>query len=104
MTPTVTPPAPSVFPQDVLAFATARGVIEYLTPLLELARQCFPGSRVNVLLADDAETAGLRWVAFEVDATGRDADELFDGQQRWTEAFVRTCPPAVRESFVLGMR
>ncbi len=104
MPPTLTTSTPPVFQKDVLALAAERGVTEYLAPLLDLTRQCFPGASVSVVNEDDAEIAGLRWVAFEVDAAGRDADQLFDGQRRWTEAFVRTCPPAAREAFALGMR
>src|SRR5207244_1365168 len=104
MSPTLTPAAPAVIHDDVRAFAAARGAADYLEPLLDLTRQSFPGAAVSVRRDDDPEIAGLSHAVFEVDATGRSADQLFDGQQRWTEAVVRTCPPAVRAVFVLGMR
>jgi hypothetical protein len=104
MPPTLTPPLSPVVPEDVRAFAAARGAADYLGPLLELARQSFPGAAVTVLLEDDPEIAGLRYVVFEVDVGDWDAGRITAAYDRWTPAFVDACPPAVSELFVLGMR
>ena len=45
MTPTLTTPDPAVFSEDVRRFAAERGVTDYLVPLYELTRRCFPGRR-----------------------------------------------------------
>ncbi len=103
MTPTVTAPDPAVFPADVRAFAAERIVTGYLAPLHDLAKCCFHGANVSVLLDDDAEIPGLRWIVFKV-AAGRWPDEpRRTGRRRWVEEFDRTTPPAVRECFVLGL-
>ena len=48
MTPTLTPPDPAIFPEDVRRFAAERGVTDYLVPLFELAKKCFDGAEVHV--------------------------------------------------------
>jgi hypothetical protein len=103
MTPSTAAPPP-VIPEEVRAFAASRGAENYLIPLLDLARQCFPGAPVSVLLEDDPQIANLRFIVYEVDITGWDADQLGDAYDRWTPLFVQMCPPAVREAFVLGVR
>ncbi len=59
MTPTLTAPDPAIFPAAVLAFAAERGVTDYLTPLYDLAKHCFPGADVTVTFESDCEEPGL---------------------------------------------
>jgi hypothetical protein len=105
MTPTLTAPDPAVFPADVLAFAAERGVTDYLVPLYELTKQCFPGATVTVCQENDYEIAGLGWVVYEVAVY----DTWDDGPRRaahnrWVEELVRTVPADARGSFVVGMQ
>jgi hypothetical protein len=102
MTPTLTAPDPAVFPEDVRAFAAERGVTDYLVPLYELAKQCFPGADVIVLHERDPDLAGLEWVCFEAAAADWDADRYRAAKDCWQAEFV-LLPPPVREAFVLGV-
>jgi hypothetical protein len=102
--PTLTPAPHPVIPDDVREFAAARGAADYVEPLADLARQCFPGAALNVFLEDDWEIADLRFIVIEVDVTGWDADRIMAAYDRWTPAKVTMCPPAVRACFVLGWR
>jgi hypothetical protein len=105
MTPTLTTPDPAIFPEAVRAFAAGRGVTEYLVPLYELAKRCFPGADVTVLLEDDAEIPDLRWIVYEVAVYASWDDEPRRAAHgRWIEELVRSLPPDARGSFVLGMR
>src|SRR5437868_1051084 len=104
MTPILRISDADVFPADVLAFAAERGVADYLGPLYALAKRCFAGADIAVRLEEDAEIAGYRWIAYEVDSAGRTAEQLFDAHLRYTQALVELCPPDVSECFVLGMR
>jgi len=101
MTPTATP---SVIPDDVRTFAAEQGAADYLEPVLDLARQCFPGAPLHVFLEEDMEIAGWWFIVVEVDVTGWDTGRIAAAYDRWTPAFVDFCPPAVRECFVLGWR
>jgi hypothetical protein len=104
MTPTLTAPDPTVFPADVLTFSADRGVTDHLVPLYDLAARCFPGADIAVLLEDDAEIPGLRWIVYEVAASQWPDAPRRAGRHRWVEEFGRATPPAVRECFVLGLR
>ena len=66
MTPTATTPDPAVFPEEVRRFAAARGVTEYLVPLYELTRRCFPGAAITVTQESDYEIPGLGWIVYNV--------------------------------------
>jgi hypothetical protein len=104
MTPILAAPDPTVFAADVLAFAAERGVTDYLAPLYDLARQCFPSGDVQVTHEFDYEIPGLSWIAYQVDTAGLAGEQIFAADLRWTEGVVQMCPPAVSECFTLGMR
>jgi hypothetical protein len=104
MTPTLTTPDPAVFPDDVRAFAAERGVTEYLVPLYELAKRCFPGADVTVLLEDDAEIPDLRWIVYAVAVSHWDLDRIQAAYRQWLTAFSAACPPDASGAFVLGKR
>ena len=105
MSPTLTAPDPAIFPADVLAFAAERGVTEYLVPLYELTRRCFPGAEVTITQENDYEIAGLGWIVFEVAVYGTWPDEpRRAAYRRWIDEMIRTTPPAARQPFTLGMR
>src|SRR5262245_51363349 len=104
MTPkTSTEPLPSV-PPDVLAFAGEQGVSAYITPLVEMTRRVLPHTPMTVLLDEDPEIRDLRRIVLEIDVTGLDEDQLFAGQNRWTEGLFQICPSTHAHLFVLGMR
>jgi hypothetical protein len=104
MTPTLTAPVPAVFPPDVLAFAAERGVTEYLVPLYELAKRCFPGAEVAVEFESDYEIADLNWIVYAVTVSDWDMDRIQAAYRVWLAAFSEACPPDVSGAFVLGKR
>jgi hypothetical protein len=104
MTPTLTAPDPAIFPADVLAFAAERGVTEYLTPLYELTRRCFPGAAVDVVFESDYEITGLHWIVFGVGVRDWDFGRYRAAKAHWIEELVRSIPPAARQPFALRMR
>ena len=56
MSPTLTVPDPAIFPPDVVAFAAERDVTQYLMPVYELTRRCFPGAgRTETLCSKEVE-------------------------------------------------
>jgi hypothetical protein len=104
MTPTLTAPDPAIFPADVLAFAAERGVTDYLVPIYELTRRCFPGVEIAVTQQNDYEIADLGWIVFETAVGDWDFDRYRAAKGRWIAELVRSIPPAARQPFVLGMR
>jgi hypothetical protein len=104
VTPTMTAPDSAVFSEEVRRFAAERSVTDYLVPLYDLARQCFPGGDVRVSHEFDYEIPGLSWIAYQVDTAGLAGEQIFAADLRWTESVVQMCPPDVSECFTLGMR
>jgi hypothetical protein len=104
MTPTLTAPDPAVFPADVLAFAAERGVTEYLAPLYQLAKQCFPGADVTVTFESDYEEPGLSWIVFQVAGGPWDEATRRAAYYRYIDEKVRTLPPPAREPFAMRVR
>src|SRR5437762_12452968 len=105
MPPTLTPPDPAAFPEDVHRFAVERGVTGYLTPLYELAKQCFDGADVTVHLELDYEIAGLGWIVFAPAASGWDFERYrAAAKARWYAGFVELCPSDDSINFVLRLR
>jgi hypothetical protein len=104
MTPTVTAPDPTAFPENVRHFAAERGVTEYLVPLYQLAQQCFGGAEVAVTFETDYEIPGLSWIVYAVAARHLAAEPRRAGRRRWTAEVVRALPPAAREPFALRVQ
>jgi hypothetical protein len=104
MTPTMTAPDPAVFPADVVAFAAERGVTDYLVPLYDLARRCFPGADVAVEFESDYEIAGLSWVVYAVTVSHWELERIQSAYRNWLAEFSDACPPDASAAFVLGKR
>ena len=101
MSPTLTAPNPAVFPAEVLAFAAERGVTEYLGPLYELAKQCFPGANVTVTFESDYEIPNLSWIVFEVVISETDERPSRAAYYHFTDEKIRMLPPWACEPFAL---
>ena len=104
MTPTLTAPDPAIFPADVLAFAAERGVTDYLVPLYDLARQCFPGADVAVGLNFDWDIADLGWIVYEVPAGPMAEGPRQIARSHWRDEKLRMLPRSASGSFVLRVR
>src|SRR5437868_1318286 len=102
MTPTTTSPPLPAIPDDVRAFAAARGAADYLEPLLDLARQCFAGAPLSIFLEEDLEITDRWFIVIDVDVTDWDTDRFMAAYDRWSMAKVAMCPPDLREYFLLG--
>jgi hypothetical protein len=96
-------PSP-VVPQEVREFAAEKGVDQNLGEVIELARQAFPSSALSLSLGQDSENETHRYIALDVEAGGRTADELLAGQRVWSGGIGRVCPPRQAVYFVLGWR
>jgi hypothetical protein len=71
----VSSPSPAV-PPEVEEFAVQKGVNRYLNPVIELAQQAFPSSALSVSLGQDAEDETHQYIALDVEAGGRGAEQL----------------------------
>jgi hypothetical protein len=104
MNDTLTPLFAPVVLSEVREFAVEKGVSPYLGAVIDLARQAFPSSALHVSLGQDAENETHRYVALDVDAAGRTAEELLAGQRVWSGGIGRVCPSHLAVYFVLGWR
>jgi hypothetical protein len=86
-----TVPRPSVSPA-VLAFAREQGVEQYLSPLIEWARQVYPtASRFEVFTEDDPEIANDTHIVFELDVP-LDLEQALQADRRWHDGLFRIVP------------
>lgn len=84
-------PQPTI-PAEVVAFAREQGVENYLTPLIEWARQVYPNAtRFDVFIEDDPEIANDRHIIFELDVP-LDVEQALEADRRWGEGLFRICP------------
>ncbi len=93
-----------VVSSDVQAFALEKGISRYLDAVVDLARQAFPSSALGVSVGQDAEDAGHRYIAVDVDVGTQAAEELLAGQRIWSTGISRVCPSHHAVYFVLGWR
>lgn len=92
------------FSPEVLAHAAEVGVAAYLEPVLEMTRRLFPAARrVGVLVEDDPEIAGVRFLVIEVDVAGLDPNQAAGAQRQWTQELFRCCPSTHVNYFCLGL-
>ena len=91
-------------PQEVREFAAEKAVSPYLAAVIDLARQAFPSSTLSVSLGRDVEDETHHYIALDIEASGRTADELLAGQRFWSAGISRVCPPRQAIYFVLGWR
>jgi hypothetical protein len=68
-------------PPEVQEFAVEKGVSRYLDAVIGLARQAFPSSSLCVSVGQDAEDETHQYIALDVEAGGRSAEELLVGRQ-----------------------
>jgi len=93
-----------IVPPEVREFAAQRGFTRFLGAVIDLARQAFPSSAVSVSLGQDAEDETHHYIALDIEAGSRTADELLAGQRVWSGGIGRVCPPRQAIYFVLGWR
>jgi len=91
-------------PPEVQQFAAENDVSDYLSAVIDLARQAFPSSGVCVSLGQDAEDKTPRCIALDVDAGSQAAEDLLPGLRRWSAGLGRVCPAHHAVHFVLGWR
>src|SRR5437763_16603537 len=96
--------SPPILPPDVGAFAAEKGISGYLSAVIDLARQAFPSSALAVSLGQDAEDETHRYIALDVEAGGRTAEELLAGQRVWSGGVGRVRPSRQAVHFVPGRR
>lgn len=91
-------------PPEVQKFAAEKGLSCYLNAMIELARQAFPSTALEVSLGQDAEDEMHRFIAIDVEAGGKTTEELLGGQRTWSAGLARVCPSRHAVYFVLGWR
>jgi hypothetical protein len=104
MIPSSTALPEQVLHADVQQFAIEKGVQAYVDAVIDLTRQAFPASSVEVLLGQDAEDETHRYIALEVDVSGLGTDELLQAQRTWSAGLLQICPSTHAVCFVLGWR
>ena len=93
-----------VVPPEVREFAAEKGIDRYLGAVAELARRAFPSSDFAVSLGQDAEDETHQYIALDIEAGDRTAEELLAGQRVWSRGLGHACPPRLAVYFVLGWR
>jgi hypothetical protein len=80
-------PHPTVA-SEVRDFAREQGVEQYLSPLIELARQVYPGAtKFEVFLEDDPEIVD-RYIVFELDLP-LNVEQTLEADRHWREGWLR---------------
>jgi hypothetical protein len=93
-----------IVPSDVRKFAAEKGVHQYLSAVIDLARHAFPTSTLSVSLGRDAEDEAHLYIALDIETGGQTANELLAGQRVWSDGIGRVCPSRQAVYFVLGWR
>lgn len=94
---------PVILP-EVQTFADENGVSRYLNAVIDLARQAFPASALEVSVGRDAEDESHQYIAIDVEVGGKETEELLAGQRAWSAGLSRVCPSRCAVYFVLGWR
>ena len=91
-------------PPEVQDFAVEQEVDRYLDALIDLAQEAFPSSALCVSLGHDAEDETHPYIALDIEAGDRTAEEFLAGQRAWSAGVGRVCPSRDAVYFVLGWR
>jgi hypothetical protein len=91
-------------PLEVQEFADEKGVSDYLTSVIDLARRAFPSCALSVSHGQDAEDERHQYIALDVEVGGRATEELLAGQRAWSAGINLVCPSRHAVYFVLGWR
>jgi hypothetical protein len=92
------------FSLEVQKFAAEKGVSRYLAAVIDLARQAFPASALEVSVGQDTEDGTHQYIAIDVAAGGKQTEELLAGQRTWSAGLSQICPSRDAVYFVLGWR
>ena len=86
--------ANGAWPADVVAFAAANHVEDFLQPLLEATQRIFPTARyVKVSVEEDPELRDNTQIVFDVQVAGLSLDEVRAADNRWNQELLRISPP-----------
>jgi hypothetical protein len=81
------------WPAEVMAFAVAERVADYLNPLREATHRIFPTARwVKVQIDEDPEIRDDRHILFEVKVPNLGLEGDRQGRNAWIEELFRVCP------------
>jgi hypothetical protein len=89
---------------EIQTFADEKGVSRYLGAVIDLARQAFPASPLELSLGSDAEDETHQYIAIDVEVSGMETEELLAGQRTWSTGITQVCPSRYAVYFVLGWR
>jgi hypothetical protein len=94
----------AIIPPEIQTFADENGVSRYLAAVIDLARQAFPASPLELSLGRDAEDETHQYIALDVEVSGMETKDLLAGQRAWSAGIARVCPSPYAVYFVLGWR
>jgi hypothetical protein len=81
------------FSPNLIAFAAANGVLEYLVPMLEITRDIFSTARrVEVYLEEDPEIANERYIVYDVTVAKLSVEQATQGNRLWGRELLRIFP------------
>jgi hypothetical protein len=90
-------------PEDVDSFAAAKGVSEWVRPVLEMTARVFVGCPLKVFVEHDYEDPDWQYIVVEADTGNYSADQTFAAQQQWTREAVQSLPAYARQFFIYGL-
>ena len=96
----ITLSAPVISP-EVLAFAKARGVDQYLAAVIDVAQRAFPRSVLRVSVDEDVEDETYQYIALDVEFGDMPVEELLASHRMWSGAVGHVCPSRYAVYFVL---
>jgi hypothetical protein len=94
----------AIISSEIQSFADEKGASRYLPAVIELARQAFPTSPLELSLGSDAEDKTHQYIAIDVEVSGMETEELLASQRTWSMGITQVCPSRYAVYFVLGWR
>src|SRR5947209_8648807 len=88
---------------EVQTFAAEQGVTNYIPAIMNMTRQIFSNSTVQVVLEDDPEIADDRHITLEVSVRHMDVSQALQAEYRWHEGLFAHCPAPLAPVFRLGL-
>src|SRR5438874_13397986 len=88
---------------EVQIFAAEQGVANYIPAILNMTRQIFSNSTMQVAVEDDPEIADDRHIILEVSVRNMDVSQALQAEYRWHEGLFAHCPAPLASVFRLGL-
>lgn len=78
---------------DVIEYARAHQVDEYLQPLVQITRELFPSVRkIKVSIYRDPELCDMKHIQFNVQVPASDLLDFVGSRKKWAQRLFEICP------------